>query len=114
MDQMANRKPVVIDDSVGFGRDGNDYCLICPNCGFHCLHHDGVTVYDRQEDYPITIETFVREGLATTSTVDSNVSRNPSSRRDGVAIEFWCEGCEVRPQLTIEQHKGTTFLAWRF
>jgi hypothetical protein len=38
---------------------------------------------------------------------------NPSSRRGGVAIRFWCEGCDSAPELTLEQHKGETHLHWR-
>jgi hypothetical protein len=77
------------------------------------MHHARVVVYDRTEDAPDVIETFVSRGDFTQATVSSASSRNPSSRRDGLAIKLDCEGCPARLELTIEQHKGQTFLAWR-
>lgn len=44
----------------------------------------------------------------------SEQSRNPSARRDGVAIRFWCETCGAdNIELVVEQHKGNSFLRWR-
>jgi hypothetical protein len=40
-------------------------------------------------------------------------SWNPSWRRDGIAIEFCCEGCGSIGELTIAQHKGVTLVGWR-
>ncbi len=34
-------------------------------------------------------------------------------RQGGYAIEFWCEGCDVLPELCIQEHKGSTCLFWR-
>jgi hypothetical protein len=56
---------------------------------------------------------------------DADMGGNPSSRRDGITIEFECENCNGAPPpqqnpafglsknyLHIVQHKGTTYLSW--
>lgn len=35
-------------------------------------------------------------------------ANNPSSRRDGMKIYFWCEWCDRDTILEISQHKGQT------
>ena len=40
--------------------------------------------------------------------IDQNLSGNPSARRDGLRVQFRCEGCLATPVLTIAQHKGQT------
>ena len=42
--------------------------------------------------------------------IDALLEGNPSGRRQGVTIRFWCEGCAQRSVLTIAQHKGATLL----
>ena len=81
-------------------------------CCAHCqegggLHHDIVNVFTRNEDANNTIVTTV---CASTSvkTMPSVACGNPSSRRDGLTVEFWCEHCEGRSMLYIAQHKGYT------
>jgi hypothetical protein len=99
--------------NIEFGSGGE---LLCPKCGRHCLHHDRVTVYHRHnghEDAPTTIITKVEGGTVTQSIRPSDKAGNPSSRRDGVALRFWCEMCPAIPELTIEQHKGSSYLNWR-
>lgn len=92
--------------------------LVCPRCGAQLLHHHMVTSCDRQEDAAITQETAVRHGFVKALAVNSNASINPSSRRAGVVIHFWCEGCggegkdEIR--LNIAQHKGSTEIFWSY
>ena len=87
----------------------------CPACGGINLHHNEVTVYDRTEDAAEVRETKIMMGGAVTSLrAPSSASRNPSSRRCGIAIAFWCEGCPTVFEFTLEQHKGTTFTSWRF
>lgn len=88
-----------------------DGALCCPSCGFNYLHHQDVHVYNREEDAESGTLTSV---VGNQTRVDSSASMAdcPSSRRDGVIISFMCEGCEVKPNLTIVQHKGQTFLSW--
>jgi hypothetical protein len=91
----------------------DDGVLNCPHCGNQYLHHDGVTVYDRNEDAEQTFETRVKNRIPFVSVVPSTQSRNPSSRREGLAIEFECEDCGGGLELTIAPHKGTTIIEWR-
>lgn len=97
--------------------DGIGLNLFCPQCedqGYPCLHHTGVTIYDCAEDAGHTIETRVSHGATAVAVVPSAGSSNPSDRRDGLAIQFWCEHCHGVSELTLAQHKGSTFLRWRF
>jgi len=85
--------------------------LLCPNCEAFLLHHGKVTIFEREkEDAPSSaIEVDGRK-------VDFQKqpkSDNPSGRRNGIVIHFWCENCPATPELTIAQHKGTTIVAWR-
>lgn len=88
--------------------------LRCPRCDSAYLHHEGVTVYDRKEDARSVIETTVRGGKVSVVPSAPGVD-NPSSRRDGIAVLFSCEGCGDDPiEMTIAQHKGTTEIGWRY
>lgn len=88
--------------------------LQCPNCGSDNLHHDKITVFDREEDDEETKVTTVNcFGLTDVCFRPSLGSKNPSSRRHGLTIEFWCECCYVRPVLTLAQHKGVTLIEWK-
>jgi len=78
----------------------------CPFCGSDYLHHVRVDVYDREEDE--------EKGLHVTAwgeyvQTDTDLSKNPSPRRNGVLIYFECEGCRKTFPFTIAQHKGNTF-----
>jgi hypothetical protein len=90
-----------------------DNGLACPCCGETYLHHSQVTVYDRDEDAEHVTRIEVRRGRATRSIVSNTGSGNPGARRDGLAIRFWCEGCTAISELTIEQHKGSSYVGWR-
>lgn len=86
----------------GFGGE-----LRCPSCGFHYLHHDKVEVFERGEDAENGLHVVVESGTVRT---DTNLQRNPSSRRHGLSVHFWCEGCDAKPVMTLIQHKGNTFV----
>lgn len=60
-----------------------------------------------------TVMTVVDGSATNVKSAPSAVSSNPSSRRHGLANQFWCEGCQGVTELTVEQHKGHTYLAWR-
>jgi hypothetical protein len=100
-------------------RDGNDEgVLCCPRCleldrDRGNLHAVQIIAYDRGEDAALTKVTTVYNGIAGTALLPSAIAGNPSSRRDGVVIEFACEQCGDGPSLTIAQHKGDTLIAWR-
>ena len=89
--------------------------LRCPHCRGNNLHHFRVRVFDRHEDDVIVVETTVQSGLSAAHRIPSEDSRNPSSRRHGLAIDFVCENCGDTPKpivLTVAQHKGSTHVAW--
>jgi len=85
----------------------SDNVLHCPFCDFDYLHQFKVEVFDRVEDsitgYHATIEAM---GVI----IDSDMKNNPSGRRDGVKVWFYCEGCDKVSFATIIQHKGRTFI----
>lgn len=78
----------------------------CPSCGCQNLHHTTVDVFQRATE--TAPDTHVRVGNGIT--VDQDVEENPSSRRNGLTIRLWCEECSEIALMSIEQHKGTTFL----
>ena len=92
-------------------KNRSDYgaVLLCPKCGFEYLHHDKVEVFDRIEDATTGLHVTVMSEPSRVN-VDESIVGNPSSRRHGVRIEFWCEGCSERSALTLAQHKGVTEL----
>lgn len=79
--------------------------LLCPVCGFNYLHHFKIEIFDRAEDATSGLHVTVEKSAVT---VDSNLQGNPSGRRDGLSVRFWCEGCHNISMLTIGQHKGNT------
>lgn len=95
------------DYDEAFSRNIN---LACPACGSGYLHQGKVEVFDRSEDSKTGIHVIVTpEGVLQ----DDRQDRNPSSRRDGLTIEFWCEICGRKDLLLIVvQHKGNTTIGW--
>jgi hypothetical protein len=87
--------------------------LQCPHCGGMHLHQVRTMVFEREEDAPRTIVSDVTRSGTNVATVPSDLADNPSSRRQGLAIQFTCEECPARPELTFQQHKRTTYVAWR-
>ena len=81
--------------------------LKCPSCNSNALHHEKVEVFDREDDETEGLHVVVSDGKVTT---DSNLAGNPSRRRNGLSISFWCEDCNVKPVMEIVQHKGSTFI----
>lgn len=81
--------------------------LRCAYCQGDYLHHVRVEVFERAEDAVNGIHVNV---LHCCATVDTNLEGNPSGRRDGLKIYFACEFCAQTSILTIQQHKGQTFL----
>ena len=85
--------------------------LDCPNCGEGNLHQGRIKIFEREED----------NDLCHITTVDDSGTHievgpgddNPSKRRHGLLISFWCECCPARPTLGISQHKGSTYLQWQ-
>lgn len=105
----------------------NETDLVCPSCGGFNLHQYEIAVFARDEDQPFVTRTTVPNGPCLdarnreqgrperAAMVDHvrNSPKNPSARRQGAVIRFWCEGCRARPELTIAQHKGAEEMVWR-
>ncbi len=105
--------PVIVTDTGWW--DGTSV-LHCPYCRSDCdyLHQGQVTIYDRSEEDGDVTEISILRGHVFDERRPSSKSNNPSSRRDAIAIRFECENCGKEDfELTILQHKGQTFLAWR-
>lgn len=92
---------------------GQAWELRCPACHGEHLHHEGVRIWERSEDEAMVRLTAVEAGYVHTALEHSAGSENPSLRRHGLAIEFWCEFCAGRGELSFAQHKGVTYLEWR-
>ena len=83
--------------------------LVCPSCGGSLLHHDRVDVFERVEDAASGLRVSVANDSVLT---DTAMGGNPSSRRHGVSIRFWCETCAAISALSIAQHKGSTLFSF--
>ena len=82
----------------------------CPSCGSTYLHHETVEIFARSEDEKNGFHTIAQ---STGTVIDSDLSKNPSSRRHGISVHFSCEGCDATPVLSIVQHKGETFYEFK-
>lgn len=91
---------------------GDSQTLICPHCGVFYLHHGKIEVYDRDEDDLVSLKVTIGSPLKTATCAIVDSLENPSKRRDGMRIHFWCEGCDKQPTLAIVQHKGITYMYW--
>jgi hypothetical protein len=94
MTEWGNRGPIV-----------EHGILSCPDCGGTCLHQGAVSVFVRPVEDGRCVSTHINGVVA---------GDNPSPRRDGLTIRFFCETCGVRGRraLNIFQHKGQTFIEW--
>ncbi len=111
---MLKSNKFVLDD---ISNDTMD--IRCPRCNADNLHHSTVTVFDRGEDAEMVTKTTVTGATASMEMAPSKEAGNPSGRRDGISIRFWCEGCggdapDDIIELTIAQHKGSTEIGWRY
>ena len=84
--------------------------LICPYCGYDHLHHTQVEIFARVEDEEDVL--YTRATQHETFVMKGPLIDNPSPRRHGLKVHFWCEGCSWNPVLDLFQHKGKTFLGW--
>lgn len=81
--------------------------LLCPSCGFNCIHHDKVEIFECGEDSTNGVHVTVADGVAK---MDTSLEGNPSRRRHGLNVYFWCEGCSAKSVFSISQHKGFTLV----
>ena len=73
------------------------------------MHHSVVDVFERGEDEPEHTKVHIDGNNVI---ISRGKNGNPSLRRDGLSIFFWCETCENHPKLNIYQHKGSTYIQW--
>ena len=94
--------------------DPEDGSLACPACGGTNLHHDGIRYFTRGEDCDDVqiVSVGGYEEDVSVSRRPNHGSGNPSGRRTGMVIQFYCETCPVLSSLAIYQHKGTTYVEW--
>jgi len=88
--------------------------LQCPECEGDYLHHFKVEVFNRTiEDSTEGVHVIVttEDGEETEVTQNGDIRNNPSERRNGILVHFWCETCDCKPIFCIEQHKGNTLMA---
>lgn len=83
--------------------------LTCPGCGGDYIHHYQVDTYSRHEDG--SVGHHVQASVSAVK-LDNDLSGNPSTRRHGLSILFWCEYCDDISKMTIAQHKGSTEIAF--
>lgn len=92
-----------------------DVPLRCPNCDSNFTHHNTVEVFFREEDQQdvpgVSLKWDSNQSRTATSLLPQD--ENPSDRRDGIRLGFWCEECPNEAMsLCIVQHKGETFMYW--
>ena len=83
--------------------------LVCPGCGENNLHHEAVTVFERQKEDGESYALVMFKGAVS----PAGGGGNPSARQNGVVVRFWCESCEATPELMLAQHKGATLVGWQ-
>lgn len=85
--------------------------LLCPNCNDPALHQGAAhTFWRTMEDFETGLHTVAGQDG---TTVDGDLTGNPSMRRDGTYLDMECEHCgPIFLKLAIFQHKGTTYLTW--
>lgn len=111
---------MIEDKNIRLQDMGGETDLCCPRCGADNLHHSTVTVFDGGSEDPQTVvRTTVYGGSTKMECVPEKGSGNPSARRHGLTIKFWCEGCGGDSpgdliELKIAQHKGSTEIGWRY
>ena len=105
-------------------RIGEDGDLECMHCGETYLHQGNATIYE-YADKPNWVRVMAQDGGEVTITdFPRRDSANPSSDRNGLILEFWCEHCNMPNdeygenagadpfRLAIYQHKGITYMEW--
>ena len=103
---MNSNDPVTL---IRPANEGDEWQVICPKCRFEYVHHDNgpVEVWQRSEDSGESGYAVLsgEQGVRAIAPAE-----NPSLRRSGIRLHFWCEGCGEKFALTFAQHKGETFV----
>lgn len=120
---QQEKTPIRVDIDRGQDPYKHKGILLCPRCGKDSyLHHQGVSYFARQEDGAFGTRVDVREKdvdeipfhqVCVSTDTHNRLVENPSRRRGGIAISFWCELCGGSYEFCIAQHKGQTLVFWR-
>ncbi len=101
---------------IKIGSENYDNALLCPHCSSEYLHHTHIINYDRAEDEEtiVTVIEHIDDGYnCETSLPAAKPKDNPSARRHGLEVQFYCEACTAISKLRIAQHKGITYMSWK-
>lgn len=83
--------------------------LKCANCEEEYTHVRGLVWFRRGEDEE-NCSTLIAD-FCGQATIETKNDFNPSLRRDGLRIIYWCECCHEFSSMNIVQHKGNTFVS---
>ena len=105
------QQPVTVTNVSGI------HCLECPECQHGFMHQCGIEVFTRNKEDAIrgTNVNIDQTGSVDVGELASRDDGNPSARRDGMRIKFWCEACRNKDdphELVISQHKGREEIYW--
>lgn len=110
-----------ITPEVKVGGHLQGFTLQCPSCDNTWLHQESVEVFVRGDSNEYG--THINADYSDEVTIGSDVTvedGNPSARRSGIKISFWCELCDGLDGkedtsdaiLIISQHKGQEQMYW--
>lgn len=83
--------------------------LLCPACDSEYITYNAVHIFNRKEDAKYGHHVTVYDGEIHQ---DGYMTDNPSPRRGGIRLKFYCEMCGGSFYLVLAQHKGTTQVLW--
>ena len=89
-------------------------CLLCPTCKGEYMHQTEVHVQQRVEEDGEMQITLCKDA----NHIEMRRDKTGAGRRDNLYVRFWCEGCMTSTEthkhhtLSIQQHKGVTYLRW--
>ena len=86
--------------------------LCCAHCGGDYLHRTRTCHYLRPQEDSAAGTVIVTTPGGSYTTQGASMADNPSSRRSGLTIEFFCELCGKLSMLSLAQHKGRTEVKW--
>lgn len=91
---------------------GEQEMIVCPLCGEGFTHLVGVEVFSRREDDEKGLHVLVKNCDSTSADVhvDTDISKNTSSRRGSVHLHIECEICQETAVVCLDQHKGATLV----
>lgn len=79
-------------------------------CSSDFTHHGDVEVYVRDREDGESQITLVNAKSKKTALMRDELDANPSCRRNGIRIWFWCECCHEDFSITMAQRKGMTYV----